>query len=83
MKIILSILIGAILFIGWHFFMDLTWKPEGSFDIISGAIIEFFMFTLILNSYNQQQQKQMKKELDAHLDNIERLLTEQKGGSGK
>jgi hypothetical protein len=77
-KNILVLLLGAALFIGWHFLMNQQWQPISSFDIVSGAIIEFFIFTYLLSESEKRQELARAKQLDAQLDKIEQLMKEVK-----
>jgi uncharacterized membrane protein len=74
LKNIFVLLIGAALFIGWHFFSNQVWEPISSYDILSGAIIEFFIFTYLLSESEKRQELARNKELDAHLNKIEQLI---------
>jgi hypothetical protein len=69
-----SLLVGSALFIAWHFLMNLTWDRSASADIVSGAIIEFFLFQIALEIYGNRQLKLYQKKLNNHLRHIESLL---------
>lgn len=77
-KSIVSILIGISLFLTWNSFIDMVWSREGSFDILSGAILEFFLFQVLLNFNSNRQTKQLMKHLEQHLDKVEQMLFEAK-----
>jgi hypothetical protein len=69
-----SVFIGAFLLWLWNKYTHINYSTGGSLDIISGAIIEFFMFTVLLQINNNRQLKAYKKELASHLTEIEKLL---------
>jgi hypothetical protein len=77
-KIFLSFGIGVCLLLLWNYFMNISYNNVGSQDVISGAIIEFFLFTLLLELYQNKQAMQSKKELASHLKEIEKLLRSDK-----
>lgn len=77
-KSIVSILIGISLFLTWNSFIDMVWSREGSFDILSGAILEFFLFQVLLNFNSNRQTKQLMKHMEQHLDKVEQMLFEAK-----
>jgi hypothetical protein len=69
-----SVGIGAGFLLAWNDFADIHWEHSGSIDIVSGAILEFFLFQLALFFFNDRQTKKMKCELDSHLTKIESLI---------
>jgi hypothetical protein len=73
-RTILTIIFGAVLFIGWHFLMDLTWSQKASYDIFSGALIDFFMFTYLISQFEKREETKRANEMDAHLRKIETLI---------
>lgn len=73
-KNIIVMILGAILFVGWHFFIGLKWNNVASLDIVSGAILEFYLFTYIISEFEKRTEIKRQKEMDAHLKNIEKLL---------
>lgn len=73
-KLVLSSILGIALFIAWTSSSNITYDTVGSLDILSGAIIEFFLFTLLLEIYQNKQAKKWKTELAEHLKEIEKLL---------
>ena len=75
-NIIISFILGAAIIIGWHFFIGLHWSKEASYDVLIGAVFEVFLLQAILHFYQQKEQQTRQKELDAHLDKIEKLIEE-------
>jgi hypothetical protein len=73
-----SFMVGALLFIIWDISFIANWNSEGSLDIISGAIVEFFFLTVVLQYWSAKNQKQNENQLKSHLKEIEKLLREQK-----
>jgi hypothetical protein len=73
-----SFMVGALLFIIWDISFIDGWSGEGSFDIVSGTIIEFFFLTVVLQYWSAKNQKQNETQLNNHLKEIEKLLREQK-----
>lgn len=73
-KLGLSIFIGVFTLWLWNHFSGTTYNTTGSLDILSGAIIEFFLFTLLLEIYQNRQAKAWKNDLAKHLEEIEKLL---------
>lgn len=65
---------GAAFFIGWHFFMDLKWHRDASFDIVAGALIEFYLFTYIISQFEKREERKRAKEMNDHLNKIEQLI---------
>lgn len=78
-KLIISAILGIALLVGWSSGNNITYDTVGSLDILSGAIIEFFLFTLLLEIYQNKQARQRATEFEAHLKEIEKLLR----GEGK
>lgn len=76
LKMALSIFVGMFLFWLWTEMFSITYHKIGSLDIISGAIVEFFLFGLLLDLYHKRQVKIYKKELQDHLREIEKLIRE-------
>jgi L-lactate permease len=72
--VIWSFIIGAVLFLAWSFLFIDSWNGNASLDIVNGAILEFFYFTVILQFINAKNQKKAEQDMEKQLDEIERLL---------
>lgn len=77
-KILAAIGIGLVLFDFWNGFVNMKWDSVGSRDVLSGAIIEFFLFTFLFEMYQNRQAKQWKNDMALHLKEIEKLLRSDK-----
>lgn len=69
--LIWSFIIGTAIFIGWNYFYIDSWDGNASFDIISGAVVEFFYLTVLLQFFNARSQKAAEEAMMKQLDDIE------------
>lgn len=76
--LISGFLLGMALLLTVNAIFDLKFTKDGSYDILTGAIIEFFFLQFLLEFWHTKSQKLTKKHLDDHLDRIEKLIKENK-----
>jgi thiol:disulfide interchange protein len=69
-------LIGFALFITWNSFANMTWDSNGSLDIVSGALLEFFFLQIALQMWNSKQNQNIQNHLKNHLAEIEKMIRE-------
>lgn len=72
--IVLLMLIGAGLIFITNNLYNITYKHEGSFDIITGALVEIFLFAIWLEYKSAKDQKKSEEKLDQHIAKIEKLI---------
>lgn len=58
-------------------FLGITYDNRGSFDVITGALVETFILTVFFQYAQAQQQKQTDKAMQLHFQQIERMLRDQ------
>lgn len=59
-------------------FWGMTYDSKGSFDIVVGAFIEVLILSAYFEFLNARGQRNLENHLQAHLRQIEHLITENK-----
>jgi hypothetical protein len=58
----------------------MTYDARGSFDIITGALVETFVLTVFFQYFGAKSERKMEDRLQKHLDKIEQLEKERMSG---